>query len=303
MFLTTLLYAQPELTYLYGKLKSPDAHDRASINQLEYLQELPRPFAFSLSYLNEGHLDDPEMHHRDGFAFQIWARKPVFVPWFSLAAGVGPYYWYDTQRDSAGSDDYVRGFGIMSSAAAKIRLPYGGLFLQGRFNWVEAFNNIDTTSFLVGVGTDFSSAEVLDKVLPEVSEDQKNEFLIHLESFTESSVKGIEYRRNLGILGGHVEAGATYFFTGRTVLEEYRSYGAAAQLWAVNVYRERLKFGFGIGLFLDMTDSPYDASGIASYLIALRISNHWNLRYTHSRIIPNHDLDEDIRTIAVGYLF
>lgn len=41
MFLTTLLYAQPELTYLYGKLKSPDAHDRASINQLEYLQELP----------------------------------------------------------------------------------------------------------------------------------------------------------------------------------------------------------------------------------------------------------------------
>jgi len=168
---------------------------------------------------------------------------------------------------------------------------------------VEAIDNIDTTSFLLGIGTDFSSVESADRFLPEVSEDPENELLVHIESFSEGSVKAIEYRRNLGVLGGHLEAGATYFFTGRTILEEYRSYGAAAQLWAVNVYRQRLKFGFGVGVFFDMTDSPYDASGIASYLIAFRISNHWSLQFNHNRILPNHDYDEDVRTIAVGYSF
>jgi hypothetical protein len=171
IIMASLSHAQPELTYLSGKLQSHDEAEQTITTQLVYLQELPRPFAFSLSYLNEGHLEEPDKHHRDGFAFQIWARKPVLVPWFSLAAGAGPYCWYDTQSDTEGSNEYARGLGIVSSAAAKIQLPYVGLFLQGQFNWVETINNISTTSILFGIGTDFSSAEVFDKSLPDISED------------------------------------------------------------------------------------------------------------------------------------
>jgi hypothetical protein len=300
LFFTTQLEAQPELTFLHGKMQSPDEQDKSVTIQLEYLQQLPRPFAFSVSYLHEGHLDKPDKHHRDGFTFQLWVREPVFVPWFSLAAGVGPYYWYDTQRDPDGSDDFVRGLGVLSSAAAKIDLPYGGLYLQGRFNWVETMNDISTTAFLFGIGTDFSSAGVINKSLPEVSEDLRNELVVR---FQNNGDKGIEYRRNLGILGGHIEASATYFSESRTILEEYRSYGAAIQLWAVNTFQDRLKFGFGSGLFLDMTDSPYNALGVVSYLIAFRLSNHWSFQFSHSRIPPNNYDDEDIRTLAVGYLF
>jgi hypothetical protein len=302
LFCTTQLKAQPELTYLYGKMQSPDEQDQTVSTQLEYLQQLPRPFAFSVSYLHEGHLDHPEKHHRDGFTFQLWVREPVCVPWFSLAAGVGPYYWYDTQKESDGSDEFVRGLGVISSAAAKIDLPYSGLYLQGRFNWIETVDDISTTAFLFGIGTDFSSAGVINKSLPEVSEDLRNELVVHFQNLNDS-VKGIEYRRNLGILGGHIEASATYFFESRTTLKDYQPYGATVQLWAVNTFKDRFKFGFGSGLFLDMTDSPYNALGIVSYLIAFRLSNHWSFQYSHSRIPPNNYSDEDIRTLAVGYLF
>jgi hypothetical protein len=270
---------------------------------LEYLQELSGPFAFSFSYLNEGHLDRPDEHHRDGFVFQTWARKSVFAPWFSIAAGLGPYYWYDSQLSTSGSEKFVRGFGIISSASANIHLPWDGLYLQGRFNWVEANNNISTKAVLFGVGTDFSSSDVLNKHLPELSNNKMNEVLLLFDPFSSDSIGGIEYRRNLGILENHVEVSVSYLFDNDEIFKEDRSYGVTAQIWAVNKFKDRFKFGIGTGVFVDLLESWHNVSNVISILFAFQISNHWNLQICHSRIHPDINEDEDIRTIAVGYLF
>lgn len=303
LFLAAPAHARIELTYLEGNLHCREEDDDSHARQWEYLQELPEPFAFSLSYLNEGHLDEPDKHHRDGFVLQVWAEKPVLVPWFSLMAGVGPYYWYDTQLDSSGNHEYVRGLGIVSSAAAKIRLPYGGLYVQGRFNWVETRKNIGTTSVFLGIGTDFSSLDVLEKPLPDISEDLRNEVLVLFDNYKRNGAKGIEYRRNLGILHNHVEASLTYLFTSNTLFEEREAYGVSARAWIVNTCGDRLKFGFGGGLFLDLIESPYEASVIVSLLAAFRISNHVNFQVCRSRIPPNHRYDEDIWNLGLGYVF
>jgi hypothetical protein len=299
----SLSHAGLELTYLTGILRSPDETGDTFVTMFEYLQEGSSPFAFSVSYLNEGHLEDPEKHHRDGFVLQLWARKPVLAPWFTLAAGIGPYYWYDTHSFPGNPDAYDRGLGVMGSAGAKIDLPYGGLFLQGRFNWVHINDNVNTQSVLLGIGTNFSSKGVADKSLPVISQDLRNEVLYFFYNLTKSGAKGIEYRRTLGILGGHVEASASYYYRNKSLFEKYRSYGAAAQLWLVNTYKARLKFGFGGGVYLDLLDSPRNGSGTISYLIAYRVSNHWNLQYHRSRILPNEEHEEDIRMLTVGYLF
>ena len=61
--------------------------------QLDYRAGLGEHFAYSISYLNEGHLPD---HHRDGYGAQVWARANALDRRLSLAAGVGPYFYFDT---------------------------------------------------------------------------------------------------------------------------------------------------------------------------------------------------------------
>src|SRR5512143_614750 len=67
--------------------------------QLDYRQGLGEHAAYSVSYLNEGHLP---VHHRDGEAVQLWTRTNLFGRRLSLAAGVGPYYFFDTAAAKAG---------------------------------------------------------------------------------------------------------------------------------------------------------------------------------------------------------
>ena len=59
--------------------------------QIDYMERIGNRFGWSLSYLNEGHLPD---HHRDGPAFQLWARTDVFQRRLSLAAGTGAYRFF-----------------------------------------------------------------------------------------------------------------------------------------------------------------------------------------------------------------
>jgi hypothetical protein len=70
------------------------SHDDSYSWQLSYLEGLGEHFAYSVSWLNEGHLTD---HHRDGPLLQFWVRKNIYDRRLSLAAGIGPYLSFDTQ--------------------------------------------------------------------------------------------------------------------------------------------------------------------------------------------------------------
>jgi len=77
------------------------AYERSYAWQIEYREDFGNHYAFSVSYLNEGHL---KHHHRDGHALQIWARAPLLDKRLVLSAGIGPFFYYDTTRAAEGAD-------------------------------------------------------------------------------------------------------------------------------------------------------------------------------------------------------
>ncbi len=115
---STLAQAQ-EISGLGGALRGQDsAHTFAW--EMDYQRSLGEHAVFSAGWINEGHLPG---HHRDGPVAQIWWRTTAFDPRLSLAAGVGPYAYFDTVPTTTGDgshDDH--GIGIIASAAASWRV-------------------------------------------------------------------------------------------------------------------------------------------------------------------------------------
>jgi len=109
-----------ELTVLGGAMQDTETHDHSYSWQLEYREGLVDPFAFSISYLNEGHVTD---HHRDGYAVQAWTRTSMLDRRLSLSAGLGPFFYFDTKAAAAGAsytNDHGWG-GVLSLAATWYR--------------------------------------------------------------------------------------------------------------------------------------------------------------------------------------
>jgi len=95
---TSTAHAQ-EFSLLAGPLRS-NGHNTYSW-EASYREGLGRYAAWSFSWLNEGHIPD---HHRDGQAFQIWGRVPLWNDRLELSAGAGPYRYFDTSQAQAGRD-------------------------------------------------------------------------------------------------------------------------------------------------------------------------------------------------------
>ena len=86
-------YAQ-ELSLFAGGLRESGTKEGSPVWALEYQHPLHENVGASFSWLNEGHVPG---HHRDGQTIQIWGRTNVFDRRLSLAAGVGPYRYFDTK--------------------------------------------------------------------------------------------------------------------------------------------------------------------------------------------------------------
>jgi hypothetical protein len=117
----TPLHAQ-ELYLLGGSIGDTASGDRSYTWSLEYMQALGEYTAFSVSWLNEGHLPN---NHRDGPTMQLWAHTKPIDKQFVLAAGVGPYYFYDTELAKQG-----RGFSDTHGV--------GGVFSLAGFWYTES---------------------------------------------------------------------------------------------------------------------------------------------------------------------
>lgn len=118
-----LLRAQ-ELTFLGGELKA-GTDGSSPAWQVDYRQEFTQYFAGSFAYLNEGHVPG---HHRDGNALQAWGRLPFDNGKLALSAGVGAYYFYDTQFSPLGGSADVHGTApIYSLSGSWYFLRTGGM--------------------------------------------------------------------------------------------------------------------------------------------------------------------------------
>ncbi len=104
-----------ELSILGGLLPQTAAERSSFTYQVDYRQDFYRNLAASVAYINEGHLRG---HHRDGTAWQAWARLPLFDERMSVALGLGGYYFYDTQLGPSGDSLDVHGTAPIFSFSA-----------------------------------------------------------------------------------------------------------------------------------------------------------------------------------------
>lgn len=282
--------------------------------QLEYAEKISEHLEASFTYLNEGHLP---RHHRDGHGLQLRARTDLYDRHLSVAAGAGPYLYYDTSpTDNPDREVNRHGLALISSLAATWHFD-NRFLLQMRLNGVATTNSIDTVSALFGVGYDLdthrtggSSHE--NKEQP--GKTTRNEITLFLgqtnvfnEGDSHSVAAALEYRR--GLLR-YLELSALLLYEGENDLIRRR--GVATQLWAAKSFlADRLSLGVGAGPYLAIDSKDTDERGgrdlyvlpVVTMTAAYRLHPQWGARVSWNRVITDYDRDSDIWLGGVSYIF
>ena len=297
-----------EISVLGGMIWNTNGFDMTQAVQFEYRDSFLKNFAWSVSYLNEGHFSD---HHRDGAALQLWARIKPLNGRFFLEGGAGPYFYFDTM-DRSGTLHYSNRHGwggIVSGALGYFLTEH--LFIQARANYIAAYGDIDTLSLFAGAGIDFESRN-FEGLQKESSERNALAVLIGIMDANNTDPKKamaweIEYRRRFG---NHVEATASYLDEGDNDL--FHRDGIALQLWAVNhFFAERLTLGVGLGPYLARnryTDLLTGKEGtvltcILSATADYRFMPGWSVRLIWHRVLTDYDRDTDVLIIGPSFHF
>ncbi len=298
-----------EICILGGGIKNTKEHESSLALQVEAAEPLGNLFAFSLSYLNEGHFSD---HHRDGVAGQFWVNGDMPDWRFSLAAGIGPYLYFDTASDPCADYNNNHGIGAMTSLAATLSIGKQAL-VQLRSNWIAA-GEINTLSLLLGVGYRFNpryevgSAPKLslhDQITPRngISVLAGRTIVNSLGSEL-SSPLNIEYRRKLW---RHIEWTVSGLYEGCN--DMINRYGPVTQVWVVRGFSsDHYVLGVGAGCYYAFDrkeDAPHDGAlaGIISVTAGYRFRPEWMVRATFNRVITKYDRDSDVLLVGCGYMF
>lgn len=314
-FLVSLVwpaYAQ-EINFYFGEIRHTETNDDSYTWALEYLDELGENTAFSVSWLNEGHLPN---HHRDGQSIQFWGRTRPFDERFSLSAGIGPYLFYDTTPRSIGLSKATRGLAVIFSLGATWRMDDSWL-IQLRSNLVKTGSTFDTYSLALGIGYQLDSppSSVLAIKEPaQIAKTTTNEvtFFVgrtNVNDFNTPSTVCLaaEYRRGLS---RHVDMTIGWLSEGKDQ-RVYRT-GPLAQLWAVrSFYKERLALGAGAGFHVDVSsndpttelDDKSTFAGAVSFTASYRFQSPWLTRISWNRIVTHYDRDTDAIIGGLGYRF
>jgi hypothetical protein len=261
--------------------------------------------------LNEGHFPD---HHRDGHTGQLWARFNMLDRRFSLAAGVGPYFYSDTTRVSA-ENSYVNDhdWGIITSLAATWCTDDRWLF-QLRANTVIS-EELDTMSLLLGIGYQLESTRLPGSKANSPSQKKDttcNEITLFsgitiVNSFSsESSIPvGIEYRRSLW---RYLDWTIGWIYEGDNDMIDRN--GCVSQLWlAKKFFDDLITLGFGGGVYgafdnnQDEQNDDKTLSGILTITGSYRFDPNWGIRVSLNRILTDYNRDTDVILGGISYLF
>ena len=307
----TPLHAQ-ELYFLGGALGDAANSDRSYSWSLEYLQGLGEHAAFSLSYLNEGHLPN---NHRDGITAQLWGRTPRMAGKFVLAAGIGPYYYCDTllaQRGRGFADSHGLGAAFSLAGLWYTESPW---VIQLRGNLIKT-NNIDTWSAVAGVGYQLDYPQNLGSVSKALTDKKTtdNEISLLIGQATVNSANSpqsvaetVEYRRGIA---RYLDWTIALINEGDNRLEN-RS-GILSELWVVRAFaNDHVTLGVGLGpyFFIDrhrsqeQNEDKYAVAGVISLSASYRFNPNWLMRLTWNRIATNYNRDTDVIMIGPGYRF
>jgi len=274
----------------------------------DFLQHL----AVSLSWMNEGHLQD---HERDGAAAQAWWRVSFLEKRVSLGVGAGVYRYFDTQLLPDSGYRNVHGWAPVYGLTATY-YPRGHWFLEAAVSHAHPSDNFDATCYLAGVGyrlwkerepevgsvagtfrertTGFEVTPFLGQV---VVNSAGNPFGVG---------GGVEFR-----LGVERHLDWTVTWLQESVPDVMHRVGIGTQLWLVDQYlNRRLALGFGAGLYPFVDYEPpagsdesrsVDVAGLLTITAAYRLPGRWLVRFLWNRVMSNDDRDTDMFLVGLGY--
>jgi hypothetical protein len=308
-FVSTLAQAQ-DASLLAGAMRVDKTSDNSFAVALGYTQRVNRYVGLSADYLNEGH---PPLHHRDGLGAQLWLHSAVPERGWSVGAGVGPYYYFDTTTGNGSLADYrnLHGWGSLSSVNAVYHL-HSRAYVEARLSHVHGIADHDSTMLLVGMGAELGPVSRADRrenaepgenmIMPLVVRSIVNSF-----KSEKATSYGLEYRRTIN---PNWEWSVIGMSEGKVAYAERK--GVSSQLWLLRPFTERtvLELGFGGYAMRDQIDR-YDPNEkpethyapIGSIGMRWRLTDTWRTQLTWNRVITHYHRDSDVFLLGVGMAF
>jgi len=301
--------AAQEIFGLAGAMQTDPTTKTTYAWLLSYQQELGEHLMASFAWQNEGHVPN---HHRDGQSLQLWGKTKAFSPRLTLAAGAGPYRYYDTTapNDTGGYSD-EHGWGVMYSLSATWSTSGRWLF-QARLDHVETKHSVDTTELLFGVGykLDKDDASVYrgSETRAAARRDEVTLFvgktIVNSYESENDTAASIEYRHAFGpVFRGSI----AWLNEGNPHL--IGRYGIVTQGWYEPSFSGgRFTLGIGLGLYVavdEEREGDHDAfaAGMLTMTASYRIGREWTARFSWNRVLSNYDRDTDVVLFGVGYRF
>ena len=316
------LHAQ-ELSVLVGKTTEESFKHSSYAWQLDYRQDFYQYLASSVSYINEGHLPG---HYRDGTAWEAWGNLPLFDGQVALSAGVGAYYYFDTEVLAGNNSNDIHGTAPIFSLSLTGYLS-DRMFYRVMINRINPSGDIKTNSAMIGVGYWFGPALRPVGTQPDkgaatgsqyVTEPQFTVFggqsVVNTFLNQKALAGAAEYRQ--GIIP-HLDGTASFIYEGDPKI--VRRSGVAFQLWPVNTFfDESTSVGIGVGpyVFIDRNhpvstgqavnvglNDPAAVAPMVSLTVARQLSDTWIVRVVWDRVVSNYNRDSDIFLVGLGYRF
>lgn len=299
--------AAQDLSLLAGSIGSVNSWPKSYSWSFSYRQFWLDPLSTTVSYLNHGHFPG---HHRDGVAAEVWAQAGLLHDQVTIAAGAGPFYYYDTTvaaRGGSYADNHS--FAYLYSIGATWH-PGRRWFYELRVDRTSPSRSIETTSISAGVGYrlhEDSPDEALNPRGLAADPDELTLFwgktVVNSFSSQEARAKAVEYRRGFGpTLRGSIA------FVNEGDARLIRRSGGIVEAWLEPSFSDsRFTVGVGAGVYAAIDkyqpSSGRHLSGIVTLSMSYRFVQCADARFNWHRIVTDYDRDTDIVLIGLGYRF
>jgi hypothetical protein len=298
-----------EIFYYRGVSYGTGSGDDSTTWGLTYLEGMGEHAAYSFSYLNEGKIGN---HKRDGLGILLWGRQPVWNRRFVLAAGAGPYFYYDTIVHPSGNEyTNKHGAGGMFSIASTLYTE-GRFLFQAQADLILTHDDFDSYVFALGAGYQLEKTIVPYGPLtgPAYHDYRTTGREVTLSAgitnLTEISDKRgatqyIEFRCGLA---RHIDWSVGWMYEADPVSRT----GPLTQIWAVqSLFHDRFAIGIGTGPYLGI-DRHDDRSFrkvnlLVSGTLSYRFHPNWAIRLSWNRIATDHHRDTDVVLSGLAYRF
>jgi hypothetical protein len=312
-FVSSCALAQ-DASILAGTMGVRENDQNSFAVQIGYAQRLGDYTAVSAEYVNEGH---PALHHRDGLSGQFWLHTKVPDRGWSFAAGVGPYFYFDTTVGRGGSQATLQpyrndhGWGAIASASVKYHLA-SSTYLEAKASRIKGMSGHDSDILVVGVGYELGATSRATRLENAEAGDNtilllRSRSIVNSLNSEQSSGGAIEYRRTIN---ENLELSVMALNEGKVGTLDRK--GVVTQAWLMRPLTERtiLELGGGVYTMRDKTerDNPEQAdtthvAPIASVGVRYRFNSSVRAQLSWSRVITNYHRDSDLFLLGAGVSF